>query len=90
MEMTPRAHIAIAAVLLGCVLFIFVSPVLNLPWTTLQSSRQAGCAVLLVAMLACAGILAAILRPVGSAWRCAPVPALQSESLIDITCTRRC
>ena len=87
--MTSRAHIAIAAVLLGCVLFIFVSPVLNLPWTTLQANRQGVRLMMLVAVLAC-GILFSVLRLIFYGWRFHAISVGHSDSLIDITCTRRC
>ena len=87
--MRERRHTAIAAVLFGCVLLVFVSPAINLPYSTLQGSRHAALLLTLIASFAWAGILMAAFQAIGALIR-DPVLLFPSDSLIDITCTRRC
>ena len=64
---------------------------LNLPWTTLQAGRQGAVRWMMpVAMLAFAAVLLSGLGLLISAWHPQVVSALQTDSLIDLTCTRRC
>ena len=87
--MGSRVHAGLALLLAGCVLLVFVSPAWNLPQTTLRASRDAAArlAALAAILTAWAGILLATM----CFFATRPIVLLPvSDSLIDITCTRRC
>ncbi len=84
-------HLLIASVLAVCILIVFVSPVLNLPYTTLQSGRHALRVLVLLAIVAVwAAALALSFKRVLQHLRSDISGYLPADSLLEITCTRRC
>jgi hypothetical protein len=89
--MTVRAQFVIALTLAGFVLLIFVCPVLNLPYTTLQASQHGAARIALLFALLQAWSLATIFASlkIFHDWR--QVAAFtQADSLLEITCMLRC
>ncbi len=88
--MVGRSHTLIAVVLAACVLFVFVSPALNLPYTTVHGRQHPTHPLLAQAMLqACLAALAfAAIRVFFFA--CRFLSDRTADSVTDIICVRRC
>jgi hypothetical protein len=89
--MSVRGQFVIALTLAGFILLIFVCPVLNLPYTTLQGSQHGAVRIALLFALLQAWALATIFASlkIFHDWR--QVAAfIQADSLLEITCTHRC
>ncbi len=88
--MVERNHTLIAILLAACVLFVFVSPALNLPYTTVNGRQHPTHPLLALAMLqVCLAALAfAAIRVFFSA--CRFLFDRPAESVTDIICVRRC
>jgi hypothetical protein len=87
LEMTRAAKIAMTLLLLGCVLFVFASPAMDLPQTTMRARRVCMLIIACAILQVCFGLLrlTSFLTPIVLVESRSPW-----DSLVEITCIRRC